>query len=56
MTDPVMAADNFTYQRTAIQQWMERSNASPITQLPLAHRNLTVNGALQADIYSELLR
>ncbi len=56
MTDPVTAADNFTYQRSAIQQWMERSNASPLTQMPLAHKMLTPNGALQADIYSELLR
>ena len=56
MTDPVTAADNFTYQRSAIQQWMERSNVSPITRLPLAHHSLTPNGALQADIYSELLR
>ena len=56
MTDPVTAADNFTYQRSAIQQWMERSNASPITQLPLAHKALVPAAALQADMYSELLR
>ena len=56
MTDPVVAADNYTYQRSAIQQWLERSSMSPTTQLPLAHKGLAPNAALQAEIYGELLR
>ena len=56
MTDPVIAADNCTYQRSAIQQWLERSSMSPTTQLLLAHKGLVPNASLQAEIYGELLR
>ena len=43
MTDPVVTADGHTYERAAIQKWLERRKASPITGEPLAHVHLTPN-------------
>lgn len=49
MTDPVIAADGFTYQREGIEKWMEnKSNPlSPKTNLPLKHKNLIENKAMK---------
>lgn len=45
----------FTYERRAIQEWMDRSAPgrqalSPMTNLPLAHTALTPNLAMQSEI------
>ena len=56
MTDPVIAADNFTYDRSAISQWMDRSNLSPATQQPLPHKVLAPNVALRNAIFADLLQ
>ncbi|CAI6010866.1 unnamed protein product [Closterium sp. NIES-65] len=37
MTDPVVAADGFTYERYVIEQWLERNDKSPITGAPFSH-------------------
>ena len=42
MQDPVLAADGYTYERLAIEAWMERSNTSPITNLPLDNNTLAI--------------
>ncbi|CAI5475064.1 unnamed protein product [Closterium sp. Yama58-4] len=47
MTDPVVAADGFTYERYMIEQWLERNNTSPITGQPFPHRLLTPNNTLR---------
>ena len=54
MTDPVIAADGFSYERTAIEQWIKvKGNAalSPCTGQPLAHTqvipNITLKNAIQ---------
>lgn len=35
MIDPVFAADGYTYEREAIQQWLQTHNMSPKTKLAL---------------------
>lgn len=32
MDDPVIAADGYTYERSAIEDWLSRSKESPITR------------------------
>lgn len=56
MSDPVMAADNRTYERSAIRQWLNRNATSPITGVQLCNKQLRTNWALRdalaADGYS----
>ncbi|KAK9819484.1 hypothetical protein WJX81_005966 [Elliptochloris bilobata] len=47
MTDPTVAADGFTYERSAIMQWLQLGHVtSPMTNQPLPHPGLTPNRAL----------
>ncbi|CAF1545946.1 unnamed protein product [Rotaria sp. Silwood1] len=41
--DPVVAADGFTYERTAIEKWLQSNDRSPMTNEKLAHINLNPN-------------
>ena len=51
MEEPVITADGHTYDRAAITAWFSRGNhTSPLTNLPLRHRELTPNHALKASI------
>ena len=50
MTDPVLTADGHTYQRESIETWLTQHQTSPLTGLPLPHRNLVSNFALKAMI------
>ena len=43
MSDPVTAADNFTYERAAITDWLEQSDMSPVTGAVLANKTLAPN-------------
>jgi len=43
MVDPVVAADGHTYDRHAIQRWMQTSNKSPLTGEALSHSQLVSN-------------
>ncbi|KAK9811294.1 hypothetical protein WJX72_001288 [[Myrmecia] bisecta] len=49
--DPVIAADGFTYERSSIEKWLQKSDTSPMTNLKLEHRilipNMMVRAALQ---------
>lgn len=45
--DPVICADGFTYERTAIVDWFQRSGNSPMTNEPLEHKGLVPNRALK---------
>eukprot|EP00747_Dinoflagellata_sp_TGD_P184628 gnl/TRDRNA2_/TRDRNA2_40440_c0_seq1.p1 gnl/TRDRNA2_/TRDRNA2_40440_c0~~gnl/TRDRNA2_/TRDRNA2_40440_c0_seq1.p1 ORF type:complete len:707 (-),score=155.00 gnl/TRDRNA2_/TRDRNA2_40440_c0_seq1:30-2150(-) len=47
MSEPVLAADGHTYEKQAIQRWLQLHNTSPMTGAPLAHRYLTENFALR---------
>ena len=48
MTDPVVAADGHTYERSAIVDWMSRHKVSPITGTPFLHTNLSTDVAMQS--------
>lgn len=41
--DPVIAADGFTYERSAIEGWMARKKTSPMTNEELPHCFLIPN-------------
>lgn len=47
MREPVLAADGHTYERAAIERWMQSHDTSPMTGAPLTHRYLTQNFALR---------
>mmetsp|Transcript_62667 Transcript_62667/g.176679 ORF Transcript_62667/g.176679 Transcript_62667/m.176679 type:complete len:870 (-) Transcript_62667:138-2747(-) len=47
MREPVLAADGHTYERQAIEKWLQCHNTSPMTGAPLVHRYLTENFALR---------
>merc|ERR1719223_2380068 len=40
MTDPVNTSDGHTYERSAIEQWLEAHNTSPTTGLELDDKRL----------------
>ncbi|KAK9715712.1 hypothetical protein RND81_06G184500 [Saponaria officinalis] len=50
MDDPHIAADGFTYERRAIEAWLEKNDESPVTKNKLEHFNLTPNMTLLAGI------
>lgn len=43
MIDPVIAADGHTYERVAIDQWLQHRDISPVTGSALAHTRLVPN-------------
>ena len=54
MVDPVIAADGHTYERSAIQQWLQTKSTSPVTRLPLAHLRLVPNVLVRTAIHSQM--
>ena len=50
MTDPVMAADGHTYERTAITAWLKDKNTSPLTNTLLEDKRLYPNHTLKKAI------
>lgn len=54
MTDPVVGPDGITYERSAILQWLERNEVSPVTRVPMRADQLAPNFALRDAI--EMLR
>ena len=50
MTDPVRAADGFLYERSCIDAWLRTSDASPVTNRPLANRTLTPELGLRKEL------
>ena len=47
VSDPVTAADRFTYERAAITSWLEQADTSPVTGAVLANKTLTPNSAVK---------
>lgn len=43
MSEPVVAADGHTYEKTALQEWLQQHNTSPVTGVTLAHTRLVPN-------------
>ena len=54
MLDPVMCADGQTYERAAIEKWLETHDTSPTTNAKLKHKNLIPNFALRSAIAAAL--
>ncbi|XP_016120173.1 WD repeat, SAM and U-box domain-containing protein 1-like [Sinocyclocheilus grahami] len=51
MKDPVIAADGYSYEREAIESWINtKSRTSPMTNLPLQTTLLTPNRTLKMAI------
>ena len=50
MADPVKTVDGMTYDRPAIERWLQIAQTSPLTGLPLPSLELTPHGALRAQI------
>lgn len=50
MNDPCVAADGYTYDRGAIDQWLEVNNKSPMTNMLLPNKNLIPNFTLLSAI------
>ena len=49
MHDPVVLVDGHSYEKEAIQQWLDSGHdTSPITNLRLAHKQLTPNYTLRS--------
>lgn len=47
MVDPVQDPEGNTYERAAIEKWLESNDTSPITRSPLSVDQLTPNRALR---------
>lgn len=47
MTDPVVSADGYTYEREAIARWFESSRKSPVTGQTLPHTDLVPNQSVR---------
>lgn len=50
MVDPVMDPEGFSYERTAISEWLSRNQVSPLTRNPLKISQLIPNRALKSAI------
>jgi hypothetical protein len=54
MTDPVVAADGFTYERLAIETWLCNHTTSPKANTQMTDNNLTANTTLKVMIQDRL--
>lgn len=52
MEEPVMTADGHSYDRKAIERWLQSNNTSPITNEQLTHKKLVTNWGLKKTIES----
>ena len=43
MQEPVLAKDGFTYEKQAIEQWLEKHDTSPMTNATLDSKDLQPN-------------
>jgi len=48
MVDPVVAADGRTYERSALEAWLQQHQVSPVTGHHLLHTRLVPNVAARA--------
>ena len=49
-TDPVLAQDEHNYERAALDDWLQRTPRSPVTNLPLQPGAYVPNGPLRRQI------
>ncbi|KAJ0042680.1 hypothetical protein Pint_18050 [Pistacia integerrima] len=50
MREPCVAADGYTYDREAMEEWLQKNDKSPMTNLPLANKDLLPNYSLLSAI------
>ncbi len=50
MEDPVIAADGYSYERSAIETWLRTRSTSPMSNAVLPHKNLIPNHQLRSTI------
>ncbi|KAK6131824.1 hypothetical protein DH2020_034442 [Rehmannia glutinosa] len=50
MKDPCVAVDGYSYDRKAIEEWLEENDKSPVTNLPLLNKSLIPNYTLLSAI------
>ncbi|KAL2227252.1 UNVERIFIED_CONTAM: U-box domain-containing protein 52 [Sesamum indicum] len=50
MNDPCVAADGYSYERKAIEEWLEENDNSPVTSMPLPNKSLIPNYTLLSAI------
>ncbi len=43
----MVAADGFTYERSAITKWLEKNDRSPMTNQQLSHKDLNSNHVIK---------
>jgi len=48
--DPVVASDGYTYERSAIVEWLRTSSTSPMTNMPLDSLSLTPSHSIRSAI------
>lgn len=48
MTDPVIAADGYTYEKAALQKWMQSSIESPVIGHQLSDRGVMHNCVIKS--------
>ena len=46
--EPVIAADGYTYEKSALQEWLKQHSTSPVTGHELSHQLLTQNLAIKS--------
>ncbi len=51
--EPVIAADGHTYERAAMQHWLQHHPTSPVTQALLPHTRLVPNLLIKGAIASQ---
>ncbi len=54
--DPVVTRDGYTYERSAITNWLQTHNKSPLTNLVLQDKSLVPNLALRRAIQHYLVK
>ena len=52
IADPVIAADEMTYERQHIERWLQGNDKSPVTNERLKHKELIGNATMRKDIAS----
>ena len=50
MFEPVVATDGRTYERKAIERWLEKNSNSPMTKEPINDKTLRTNWAIRSAI------
>ena len=54
LQDAVIAADGHTYERSALEQWLQHHDTSPVTGATLPHKRLLPNMLIKQAIALQL--